>query len=476
MLKNISVYFIFRIGNGVASLAMIYFMTRLLSVDDYGKYTLGISVANLVAVLGFQWINVSVGRYFLSFRGGIDEIAKVAHNFYLMVAAIIFFGACLIEALKIYTHINFNHIIEVVAVGLVFGLHGLHMQIHNAKQNAISYGYLTFSRAWLSLALSLLMILSGFGVQGAFYGVIVAGLFSLLLFGDTRGVFFYRGRGINIFSSENINFIRFGLPLSITYLSMVILDTGDRFMINYFYGAKELAPYSAAFDFNQQTIGAILNIVYLAGYPKIIIAWESGDKDKIKESVNSVRDGVLLIGPLVCVVYIAMASDICNIFFGDAIAKTTMELFPWIALAALFGGARAFLFDISMHLSKKTRLHVITTTIMAVTNIILNIILIPSYGAYGAAVSIAISFGIGVMFSIWFGRSADIFQGIYLEILKCSICMGISIISFNFLMGEKSPILIKIIVLLFIYISLAFVVNLCGIRVRIKNLRIKSDC
>ncbi len=420
MLRHASLYFLFRAGNGIVALLSLMLLTRWLPPDQYGLYALGISGANVISALGFQWLNVSVGRFHGSQRWRPELLFGTARRCALVIGLIALFGAAVLAAIGWPAAGSPSFVLTVAALGVTLGVHGLHLQFLNARQDTLRYGWLTAGRAWFALALCLAAVWGGGLATAALAGTLVGSALAVVLLGARKPKPSDPAEPGHGMTPE---LLRFGLPLSLTYLSIIILDASDRFMLNHWHGPAAVAAYGAAFDLVQQILGAVLNVLYLAAYPKIIAAWEQNGADAAKASLAPLRHATLTLAPLGALLFAALAQDLTKLMLGPAVAVPAAAVMPAIAVAVTFSGMRAFCFDVALHLRHATRLHVTTTAMMAVLNLGLNLLLIPRYGASGAAVASATAFTLGAGLSLWFGRTDGLFDNIWVDLTRSALAV-----------------------------------------------------
>jgi O-antigen/teichoic acid export membrane protein len=421
VLRHAGIYFLFRAGNGVVALLSLMLLTRWLPADQYGRYALGISGANVIAALGFQWLSVSVGRFHSSKEIGPGRLFDTARRCAWVVGAAVLAVALLLVALDWPASGSAGFVLTVAALGVTLGMHGLHLQFLNSRQDALRYGWLTASRSWLALALCLAAVWGGGLATAALAGSLVGSAAALALLGARKAG--PQDEGTSARAAVAPELLRFGLPLSLTYLSITILDASDRFMLNHWHGTAAVAAYGAAFDLIQQILGAVLNVLYLAAYPRVIAAWERGGIDAAKAALAPLRKATLTLAPLGALLFAGLAPDIAALMLGPQVAAQAAAVMPAVAVAVACSGMRAFCFDIALHLRRATRLHVTTTALMAGLNLMLNLALIPRFGAWGAAIASAAAFGLGAGLSLWFGRLDRLFDNIGVDFARSAVAV-----------------------------------------------------
>lgn len=180
--------------------------------------------------------------------------------------------------------------------------------------------------------------------------------------------------------------IKFGMPLILSMSITWILQSIDKFFISLYNGYLELGIYSSAF-----TIVALISSVQ----ESFITFWVPVANEKYKENpenteffskINSIVSMImLLIG-----VGIITFKDIIVILLGSKYREAVF-IFPALVLMPIMYTISETTV-IGINFKKKTKYHIVTSLIAAVTNIIGNMILVPVLGAKGAAISTGVSY------------------------------------------------------------------------------------
>lgn len=404
MLKSSIVYFFIRAINGVLGLGTVFILTRLLSAEQYGIYALGLATIGLCASVLFQWIAVSVARFYAAHAEAPDILIGEGNRLFLRVAlfALVAMGLYVVWAPIPSVKPEFAIVIGVGVIAT--GLHNLGLQIANARGQPINYGLLTISRGAFTLGAAVALVWLNFGGVGAIFGVAL---------GCALSVVFFRAR-YTVKASHNNQELRrkmisYGLPLTLTYFSTMVLDVSDRFMIGWRLGASAVAGYAAAYDLTQQVVGAVMNVLLLAAYPRVTAAWEAGGASAARQAMIPLSQAMLLGVPLLAGIFIGGAPEISHVAFGRAIREEATQIIPWIAFAITVGCFKSYFLDIAFQLAKITHIQLRITVVMAIVNVALNFGLIPHFGVVGAAAATALAFAVGALLSWWFGRSLKIY-------------------------------------------------------------------
>ncbi|MGH9876307.1 MAG: polysaccharide biosynthesis C-terminal domain-containing protein, partial [Nitrososphaerales archaeon] len=325
------------------------------------------------------------------------------------------------------------------------------------------YGLLTASRGALALVAALIFVQAGLGGIGAVFGAAVASLVSMIFFGahclaNTRH------------NNSNLRrqMVAYGLPLTLTYLAIMVLDVSDRFMIAWWMGPSAVAGYAASYDLTQQTVGVALNVFFLASYPRITVAWEAGGVQAARQAMVPLSHAMLLVAPLVAGLFIGLADDITQLVLGSAVQPDAARVMPWVAFAIVIGCLKSYFLDIAFQLAKVTHMQLRITVMMAVLNVALNIVLIPKFGVVGAAMSTAAAFSSGAVLSWWFGRRLGIYSARKRDVMSMTLAFLAIVLSIQLVPTSAysglADVILRLLAGLAGYVVAVMVTNLAGVR------------
>ncbi|OUL99435.1 lipopolysaccharide biosynthesis protein [Variovorax sp. JS1663] len=419
MFKDSFVYLVVRFVNGVLSLGAIYALTRTLTAEEYGLYALGAAAIGIAASVFFQWIAVSVSRFYAAHRDDPEALLGEAYRLLLCVASALML---VLTVLLVWTpSARLAPLLTLgVGIGAVgMGLFSLALQVANARGQVRRYGLLTGLRGALALVFSVLMVQLGLAGTGAVLGVALAAIVTVLCLGGRLQCGTRHGD-----ASLRRQMVVYGLPLTLTYLTIMVLDMSGRFMIGWWFGAASVAAYAASYDLTQQTVGALLNVLFLSSYSRITMAWESGGTLAARAAMLPLSRAMVTGMPLIVGGFIGLAPEISRLVLGAAIQKEAAGLIPWIALAIGFGCFRSYFLDIAFQLAKTTRVQLGVTTVMAGSNFSLNLVLIPMFGARGAAMSTTAAYLLGTTVSWFLGRRLGVYPTSSGDLLGMVLALG----------------------------------------------------
>lgn len=186
------------------------------------------------------------------------------------------------------------------------------------------------------------------------------------------------------------------VPLIPNSISWWISDSSDRYILDYFWGASVIGIYAIAYKL--PSIISILSTILTSAWQ--ISAVEDFGSEESKEFFSDVYQKYAAVYVMVCSGMVLFIKVIAKILFSGEFYEGWK--YAIILMAAVIFQALSGFLGIIYAASKKTKTIFITTILGAGTNIVLNILLIPSMGALGAAAATLISYVV-----VWLTRLID---------------------------------------------------------------------
>jgi O-antigen/teichoic acid export membrane protein len=198
--------------------------------------------------------------------------------------------------------------------------------------------------------------------------------------------------------------LAYGLPLTATVALNFVVNSSDRFLVAWLLGTEAAGTYAAGYELGWHSVLIIMTIVNLAGYPLVVRAMEGAGPAAAQVQLQ--QNGLLLLAvalPALTLV-VMLAPNLARVVLGAPFRADGARLLPWIALAALFAGARLYYANLAFQLSRKTLSQLWVSLAAALLNVGLNLIWIPRFGLLGAAWATVLAFGLALVLGWWLGR------------------------------------------------------------------------
>ena len=353
------------LGQMVATFGMDRTITRFLSIDDeHGDHdrlfgTLAFSLA-IVGGLGLAVVLLVLGFQGLVPGGGLpgDAQAAVLLAILIVLAPIQAFDALLTGVLSVFASPRSIFIRRfVVAPGL-------------------------------KLAVIILLVVGQAGVEFLAWGYVVAGVIGIAVYGVLIGRLFHvrglwarlRPRHLDIPVRE---LLLFTIPLLTTDLVYIVLNSSDAILLGWFRGADDVAAFRVVLP------AAGLNQLVFSSFTLLFVPAASrlfarNDRDGVQDLYWQTAIWMAVISfPLFALTF-SLAGDVTNTLYGDRYSGSALFL-AMLSFAYYFNTALGFN-GLTLRVYGAMRSIVLINVAAAVTNLVLNLVLIPLYGPLGAAI------------------------------------------------------------------------------------------
>jgi O-antigen/teichoic acid export membrane protein len=463
MFKVFFSYFILKGVNVLISLLGVFILTRVMSPYEYGIYSYGLTFLIVISSILFEWITSAIARYFPS---NPDKILKTSMSAFiretlgLLLAGFLMYLFIINIRPSLFEDYGYFYIFFAVVSFSMLGFFSICAQLLNSSEKIILYNVLHAFRHSFSVIAALVMI--HFGVNENYYYL----SFSV---GSFIAVCFIIGGSYHKLKTKNINLrltkvesylYSYGVPVSILFASILIVDFSDRVLISYFLSFEELAVYSASYDLIQRTFGAILGVAYIAYFPRIAAFWEKNDKAKVELMLSNLFIIIIILGTYIGI-FVSLFYEYFSLLIGQEIRNTPKFLAILISIGILFGALKFYVLDMDYKLKSNILKLIKISLVMIVLNLILNYITIPLLGITGAAASTAITFFLGSLF-VYFLSSQIIPKNMFISFLSKVAISLISALIISYVFGYFFNIndIYESIILLVIFTLLLFVLKI----------------
>lgn len=183
-------------------------------------------------------------------------------------------------------------------------------------------------------------------------------------------------------------FLIYCIPLIPNSISWWISNSSNRYVLSYFSEAAVLGIYSVAYKI--PSIISIISSIFTSAWQISAVENFGGDESKkFFENVYHKYSALYIIGCSFVVLFIKVLAKVlfANEFYN---AWSYAIVLTFAAVFQAMGGFLGIIYGAAM----KTKEIFSTTMIGAVINIILNFVLIPFYGAMGAAIATLVSYAV----------------------------------------------------------------------------------
>ncbi|HOP09030.1 MAG TPA: polysaccharide biosynthesis C-terminal domain-containing protein, partial [Candidatus Methanofastidiosa archaeon] len=264
-----------------------------------------------------------------------------------------------------------------------------------------AYSALTILQNVFEMGLAAAMVMMGKGVEGAVLALLMtrSGLLICLLVISRRYL-----DVVAPARSVLKKYVVYGLPTLPMVVSGWVLASFDRYMIALFYSTREVGFYDPAYTIGQSVPMIIGGVFSFTLTPHLSNMFDANDLEEVRKTLTFMTKLALAINVPFILGGIVLSGPVLGVLSTDAIAANAFKVLPMISIGVTFFCTKIILSQI-WKLEKKTYKLGITYTFAALTNIVLNYVLIPRYGINGAAIATMLAYGIDLaMTALWLNR------------------------------------------------------------------------
>ncbi len=398
LIENFFAYGSINVINKIIPLILLPVITRLLTnPSDYGvfdMYNLIVSFGSSLAILGIydamfrEYFEKDEQEYKYNVTCTANRIILIT-SITVALALIIFNSSLsnLFFGTTIYSTVIFFSAIE-----LFFSTNRQIISAPTRMQNKRTIYILSGVTQSLSYyLLAILLIYLGYSYYGMIYANIISTIILVIFFGILNKDFFTLGRYDKKIAKE---LLKMGIPLVPTFLIYWVFHSMDRIMIVNMLDTTQLGIYSIG-----ARVASISSLIYAAfagGWQ--YFAFSTMRDEDYKSMMGKVWEALFVISNCFFVIAFLLKDLIFNILFiGDY--RKGVIVFPFLLYAPFLQMLYQIL-GTQFQVIKKTYFSPIILSFGAVTNLILNYILIPIMGIRGAAMATLLGFVVTVTLSI----------------------------------------------------------------------------
>lgn len=225
------------------------FMSRNLSVADYGLFASLVSIVLLCALFAESFLPTVVHFSAGYFANG--EMAKVKALFWKLTKLLFLFAAIFAILLNLFNKPIgdffkiYNNEFIIFLVSIIVFLNFIGIVNRSMLQAKLSFGYITFLQVFsslLKLIVGLFLVMIGYKVYGAIWGFLAGGTLLYLLTFFPLKSFFTGKMGRSEVTIKQI--LIYGGPSAVALLSVTSFITTDLMLVKHFYSSVDAGIYA----------------------------------------------------------------------------------------------------------------------------------------------------------------------------------------------------------------------------------------
>ena len=400
LLRDSLYYSISKIVPGLSGIIFVIIFFRLMGAEEYGKYSIIFTFANLIAAFSFGWLNQSLIRYRSTFNSSKNILSPILLGFLFGIISVIIF--VIITSIFQFPIIFSNKHIIFLAFSIgIFNIFKFTFQSEELPKKVI---IITSVQSTLIILCSFILLkLYNNNSESLILGISFAYLIPILPYTKL----FYNKK----ISKKNIiiikSFFNYGAPISIWLGISLSLNFLDRYFIEYYFGPTLMGSYAGLSEFIIRIFSLVIFPITLAVHPMLMNKW---NKNKNTHESLTILLQASLIQVLICIIML-----IPLLVFKDSFFYLIQVMIPELdnsmkeIMIPIFVGG--FLWQLALVLHKPLEIEERTWIMVGciifslIVNIIGNLFFLPKLGILATAYTMIISALIYIISVILFSNS-----------------------------------------------------------------------
>ena len=384
------------VAKGIAFL--LYFslnvhLARTLGIDRFGTWSFFFSILTIIILLSHFGINASARKYVAQYNktSELNNVLKSSLKLRLIFSLTFTIIIILVhEPLAIlvgrpeFAHLFLISAPLIILAGLVEFLKdifmGLHRIIYNFIINFLEHGLkLILVVTILTVSLDLSNIVNSFTIACLMTSVI--GFYILY-------AKFYRENKTHVENDFVETIFRYSIPLFFISIGFLIATEVDTVMLGLLSTNAEVGTYAVA----KQIIIKLphISLAMAMGTMPVFAKLNEGNKEKLKKLFYKLLRTNALIFAIIALGILFLSRFFVPLIFGVEYNSSVLPL--QILTIYLVGFSFSIFLSTFLDYQGLAKKRAVNLSVSMVLNIVLNLILIPDYGAVGAAIATSISY------------------------------------------------------------------------------------
>lgn len=369
-------------------------IARELGPANYGIFNLVLWLSNTISwALGMGFIH-AITKFIAEFKGRKEEFSIRPIIFYVLKIEITITSITTLVLIFFRTEIadyffspGESFFFFLTALGLIPGI--ITAIFSAAIEGIQKFEFFTYSNLTitpLSFFAKILVLLWGKGISGLLcvmliFSIINALFYAFILYRE--GAFTGKNNSLSVPVRQRINSYNKSI-LAILFCDKIVWDKSENFFLGRLCNAIEIGYYNLGYNITQRFMSIMPTVFWKVLFPKMSSYYGSGDDDKMKRLFYIATRYLAFFSFPVGTAGIILSYQIIYYLYGNeytAALPVLQIIFFSSIISSLSNPASAILYGF-----EKQSFIYKYGFILAVINIILDILLIKSHGALGAAI------------------------------------------------------------------------------------------
>ncbi len=360
--------------------------TRLLTVEEFGVYNIFISTVGIFTVLLTLNTEVAISRYYYDAKDENDFKRFVGTSSLLTTSVFLLMSGLFVifcKQIALYLDFEVPLTLAIIPVSLYYVLNSVFQQIYQPLLQSKKIAIVSSVQTYLAFALSVVVIL--FLDDKKYYGQVIGTILAMFILGgymigQVKNYFY------PCFERKHIQYIlSYSLPYLPYSLSGVIIAQFGKIIIGQSGGFEDAGIYSFASNIAMLMM-ILISVVHSAWNPYYFQYMNDKDYGSIDKDYDLIWRCTLFCGGALSLFCYEL-----GMILGKSDYLTGLYVIP-ILVVGYFFYQWSYVYMRNTGYAKKTIWNAVAVILSGIVNVVLNSLVIGSYGALGVAFSFMVSY------------------------------------------------------------------------------------
>lgn len=357
--------------------------TRILSTSDYGKISIyGTWVSIFSLIVGLQ-TSGSIPMAMIKFEDKIDQYMSSIMGLSI-ISFLVIFPIVFIFRDRISNLIHLNSFLILLIVIQSFCSYSINFYSTKLiQQKRIVEN--TILSIIVPISSTILSIIFVFNFENKYYGKIIGSFIPITLSGVFL-IFLIFTKGKTFLKKE---FVKYCLPITLPLIfhgaGALVFNQCDRVMLQNMVDDSEVGIYAVV-----SNLASVISIIWMSFNSSWVPFYYEYRKKNEYDKILKQSTGYLFTFTILTIGFIFCAPEVFK-FMAPPVYHKGISYIPFFALATYFNFLYSFPANFEFY-SNNTKMIALGTILAAAVNIVLNYLLIPVLGGFGAALTTFVSY------------------------------------------------------------------------------------
>ncbi|CAG0999537.1 Stage V sporulation protein B [Methanosarcinales archaeon] len=413
---DVGITFLASLINMLFGFIITILLGRFLGPEDLGLYKITFTLYGIIILFAMIGIPAAMVKYVAEFKEDRNKINQIVSS---GIITSLFLGVGFVPLVyflsdilaKIYNMPELSGLLKIMSFIFPFALvSGTLNGLLNGLREMKKIAEIVIIQSILMIFVTVPLIYYGFGVTGALIGVVLSSICSCLVLIYVSKKYFE----ITLYDYVKTTkmMLQFGFKVFATGLIGDVNNRVDIILIGFFLASTDIGYYAVAVNLSS-FFWLIPSSIQRITYPATSAYWSENNHIALNNMLNKSMKYCTIILVLTGLGVGFFAQDIITIIFKKEFVSSTLPL-QILLIGTVIRGSIIIPIGSSFAGIGRPGIDLKIIAIIAIINLILDIILIPQIGIAGAAIAATISLSVGA------------FVGLYLVIKFLRIKIDIS--------------------------------------------------